>query len=60
MIKFFKAVIIGAPACGKGTISSRIINYFDVKHVSSGDILRSNMSMNTGKYLTIVSWRFRL
>lgn len=60
MIKFFKAVIIGAPASGKGTISSRIINYFDVKHVSSGDILRSNMSMNTGKYLTIVSWRFRL
>ncbi|KDR21790.1 GTP:AMP phosphotransferase AK3, mitochondrial [Zootermopsis nevadensis] len=47
MIKFFKAVIIGAPASGKGTISSRIINYFDVKHVSSGDILRSNMSMNT-------------
>jgi nucleoside-triphosphate--adenylate kinase len=54
MIKFFKAVIIGAPASGKGTISSRIIKYFDVKHVSSGDILRSNMSMNTGKYLTIV------
>ncbi|PNF18126.1 GTP:AMP phosphotransferase AK3, mitochondrial [Cryptotermes secundus] len=47
MIKAFKAVIIGAPASGKGTISSRIIKYFEVKHVSSGDILRSHMSRNT-------------
>jgi nucleoside-triphosphate--adenylate kinase len=52
MIKAFRAVIIGAPASGKGTISSRIINYFEVKHVSSGDILRSHMSRNTGKYVT--------
>lgn len=52
MIKAFKAVIIGAPASGKGTISSRIIKYFEVKHVSSGDILRSHMSRNTGKYVT--------
>jgi nucleoside-triphosphate--adenylate kinase len=50
MIKVFKSVIIGAPASGKGTISSRIVKYFDIKHVSSGDILRSHMSMNTGNY----------
>ena len=50
MIKAFRSVIIGAPASGKGTISSRIVKYFNVKHVSSGDILRNHMSMNTGKY----------
>jgi 2-phosphoglycerate kinase len=49
MIKAFRSVIIGAPASGKGTISSRIVKYFNVKHVSSGDILRNHMSMNTGK-----------
>jgi nucleoside-triphosphate--adenylate kinase len=52
MIKAFRTVIIGAPASGKGTISSRIIKYFNVEHVSSGDILRSHMSRNTGKYVT--------
>lgn len=52
MIKVFRGVIIGAPASGKGTISSRIIKYFEVKHVSSGDILRSHMSRNTGMYVT--------
>jgi 2-phosphoglycerate kinase len=50
MIKAFRSVIIGAPASGKGTISSRIVKYFNVKHVSSGDILRNHVSMNTGKY----------
>jgi nucleoside-triphosphate--adenylate kinase len=52
MIKTFRTVIIGAPASGKGTISSRIIEYFDIKHVSSGDILRSHISRNTGEYVT--------
>jgi nucleoside-triphosphate--adenylate kinase len=52
MIKAFRTVIIGAPASGKGTISSRIIKYFNVKHVSSGDILRSHISRNTGEYVT--------
>lgn len=47
MIKAFRSVIIGAPASGKGTISSRIVKYFNAKHVSSGDILRNHMSMNT-------------
>jgi len=50
MIKAFRSVIIGAPASGKGTISSRIVKYFNAKHVSSGDTLRNHMSMNTGKY----------
>ncbi|XP_069693799.1 GTP:AMP phosphotransferase AK3, mitochondrial [Periplaneta americana] len=46
-MNIFKALIIGAPASGKGTISSRIVKYFDVKHISSGDILRNHMLNNT-------------
>ncbi|PSN47879.1 GTP:AMP phosphotransferase AK3 [Blattella germanica] len=48
MLKAFKGVIIGAPASGKGTISSRIVKSFDVKHISSGDVLRHHMFNNTG------------
>lgn len=43
----FRALIIGAPAAGKGTISSRIVKTFNLVHISSGDILRKNVSANT-------------
>lgn len=38
---------MGAPASGKGTISSRIVKYFEVKHLSSGDLLRAHILNNT-------------
>lgn len=47
MIKTFRAVILGAPGSGKGTISSRIVRKFDMVHVSSGDLLRKSISGNT-------------
>lgn len=43
----FKAAILGAPASGKGTISSRIVKNFDIIHVSSGDMLRNQCKKNT-------------
>lgn len=43
-----RAVILGAPASGKGTVSSRIVQQFSVVHVSSGDKLRSHVSAGTG------------
>uniref|UniRef100_A0A336M724 GTP:AMP phosphotransferase, mitochondrial n=1 Tax=Culicoides sonorensis TaxID=179676 RepID=A0A336M724_CULSO len=43
----FRALIIGAPAAGKGTISSRIVKTFDFVHISSGDILRKNVKAKT-------------
>ncbi|KAK5638107.1 hypothetical protein RI129_012402 [Pyrocoelia pectoralis] len=43
----FKAVILGAPASGKGTISSRIINKFNFEHISVGDRLRLQIKNNT-------------
>ncbi|XP_066583610.1 GTP:AMP phosphotransferase AK3, mitochondrial [Prorops nasuta] len=40
----FRAVILGAPASGKGTISSRIVKEFGLSHISSGDKLRFHVA----------------
>lgn len=40
---FFRAIILGAPASGKGTISSRIVRDFALKHLSSGGIQAAKM-----------------
>lgn len=45
--KAFRAIILGAPASGKGTISSRIVRDFKMKHLSGGDLLRSQISAKT-------------
>ncbi|XP_055923703.1 GTP:AMP phosphotransferase AK3, mitochondrial [Eupeodes corollae] len=45
--KIFRAVILGAPASGKGTISKRIVEKFGFVHISPGDILRLNISNGT-------------
>lgn len=47
--KIFRAVIMGPPGSGKGTISGRITKTFGLKHISSGDILRVNIDAKTGK-----------
>ncbi|XP_046450676.1 GTP:AMP phosphotransferase AK3, mitochondrial-like [Daphnia pulex] len=43
----FRAIILGAPASGKGTISSRIVRDFKLKHLSGGDLLRSQIGAKT-------------
>ncbi|VEN50906.1 unnamed protein product [Callosobruchus maculatus] len=43
----FKAVIMGAPASGKGTIASRILKNFNLGYISSGDSLRRQIQQNT-------------
>ncbi|XP_076242636.1 adenylate kinase 3 [Calliopsis andreniformis] len=43
----FRAVILGAPASGKGTMSARIVQHFKVAHISSGDKLRLHMNSGT-------------
>ncbi|CAH2268745.1 jg23769 [Pararge aegeria aegeria] len=45
--KLLKALILGAPASGKGTISSRIVKKYNVEHVSSGDKLRDHIEKQT-------------
>uniref|UniRef100_A0A0B6ZK25 GTP:AMP phosphotransferase, mitochondrial n=1 Tax=Arion vulgaris TaxID=1028688 RepID=A0A0B6ZK25_9EUPU len=50
--KLLRAIIMGAPGSGKGTISSRIMHDFDVKHLSSGDLLRKQIHDKTANGLT--------
>lgn len=45
--KLLKVLILGAPASGKGTISSRIVKKYNVAHVSSGDKLRDHIEKQT-------------
>ncbi|XP_062269024.1 GTP:AMP phosphotransferase AK3, mitochondrial [Platichthys flesus] len=45
--KIFRAVIMGPPGSGKGTVSARITKSFVLKHLSSGDILRCNVNAQT-------------
>lgn len=53
----FRAIIMGAPGSGKGTIAARIVKRFNIKHISSGDILRRNidekthLGLNAEKYM---------
>ncbi|XP_063313284.1 GTP:AMP phosphotransferase AK3, mitochondrial isoform X2 [Pelobates fuscus] len=44
----FRAVIMGPPGSGKGTISDRIVKTFALQHLSSGDLLRLNIQKKTG------------
>ncbi|NP_001089446.1 adenylate kinase 3 L homeolog [Xenopus laevis] len=43
----FRAVIMGPPGSGKGTVSDRIVKHFALKHLSSGDLLRTNVQHKT-------------
>lgn len=45
--KVLKALILGAPGSGKGTISSRIVKKYTVAHISSGDKLRDHIEKQT-------------
>jgi len=40
-------IIFGPPGAGKGTQSNNIINDFDLKQVSTGDLLRSEIKIQT-------------
>lgn len=42
-----KLIIMGAPGSGKGTQSEFIVNDYKLVHISTGDILRSNMKAGT-------------
>lgn len=40
-------LIMGGPGAGKGTVSSKIVNQFNILHISTGDIFRSEISKQT-------------
>lgn len=47
--KVLRAIIMGAPGSGKGTIAKRIVGDFDLKFLSSGDILRTPQQQESGR-----------
>ena len=40
-------IIFGPPGAGKGTQSNQIVNDFNLKQVSTGDLLRSEIKIQT-------------
>ena len=46
--KLLRAIIMGPPGSGKGTISERLVKDFGLMHLSSGDLLRNNIMNSTG------------
>ena len=40
-------IIFGPPGSGKGTQSNNIVNDFDLKQVSTGDLLRKEIKLQT-------------
>ena len=40
-------LIMGGPGAGKGTMSAKIVAKFNVNHISTGDIFRSEIGKGT-------------
>ncbi len=43
----FNLVLFGPPGCGKGTQSERLIARYDLRHLSTGDLLRNEVARAT-------------
>ncbi|NEQ74738.1 MAG: adenylate kinase [Okeania sp. SIO2C9] len=42
-----KLIFLGPPGAGKGTQASRIADFYQVPHISTGDILRNNVAQKS-------------
>ena len=42
-----RIVLLGAPGAGKGTQCKRVVDKFELVHLSSGDILRAERAANS-------------
>lgn len=52
-------ILLGPPGAGKGTQAKKISDYFSLPHISTGDILRENISNNTSLGLKAKSYMSR-
>jgi adenylate kinase len=43
-----KLALLGAPGAGKGTLATAICKYFEIPHISTGDMLRAGAKSSTG------------
>ena len=50
-----KLVLIGAPAAGKGTQARKLIDYYKLAYISTGDILREHINNKTELGLAVQS-----
>ena len=46
-MRILNVIICGAPGCGKGTQSALIVEKYNLKHLSTGDLLRSEIQSNS-------------
>lgn len=42
-----RAILLGAPGAGKGTQATRIVEKYNIPHISTGDIFRDNIKRQT-------------
>ncbi|HSH36359.1 adenylate kinase [Schnuerera sp.] len=42
-----RLILLGPPGAGKGTQASAIVKKYDIPHISTGDIFRTNIKMGT-------------
>ncbi|MDD5473229.1 MAG: adenylate kinase [Candidatus Methanoperedens sp.] len=52
-------ILLGPPGAGKGTQAKKISEHFSLPHISTGDILRENISNNTSLGLKAKSYMSR-
>ncbi|XP_037762501.1 adenylate kinase 4, mitochondrial isoform X2 [Chelonia mydas] len=52
--KLLRAVVLGPPGSGKGTVCQRIAESFGLQHLSSGHFLRENIRAKSGFPRTLV------
>lgn len=50
-----KLVLVGAPAAGKGTQARRLMEHYDLAYISTGDMLREEVSRGTELGMTAKS-----